>query len=233
LIVEDPQRAEDLDEAETVAPARILGQRLDRWIPKGSAGAFIQELMRTARGILENHDVNRVRIDLGENPASQIWLWGQGRAPKLKPFSEETGLEGACLADRRSWRGIAAAAGMKILKKWDEAQFADFNVIETAGKAGESSRDFKSKVRRIELFDANVVGKLAEWLEKTGTKARVIITSDLVQSTARGQNTHTHVPVLYWGQGMQGAESFNEKNCGLSGRLLDPGYAFVKEIVKG
>ena len=235
LVVDDPEKAADLDDLETNSPARVHGQQISKWPLKGKGVELLEKITRYTRGVLENHDVNRVRIDLGENPASQVWLWGQGRRPKLRPFSEEQGAKGAYLADRAAWRGLGLAAGLKPMKKWDENEFADFNWIETAGKASESSKDYKSKVRRIEDFDANVVGRLVGWLESKKIPARIAVTSDVVQSTTRGANTHTHAPLLFWGQGVQGggADSFSEKTCGLSGRLFDPGHTFIKQFLKG
>ncbi len=235
LVVDDPEKTADLDDLETNPPVRVHGQQISKWPLKGKAAPLLEKITQSTRGVLENHDVNRVRIDLGENPASQVWLWGQGRRPKLRPFFEEQGVHGAFSADRAAWRGLGLAAGLKPMKKWDESEFLDFNWFESAGKASETSKDFKSKVRRIEDFDANVVGKLAGWLEAKKIPARVVITSDVVQSTSRGTNTHTHAPLLFWGQGVQGggADAFSEKTCGLSGRLFEPGHAFIKQFLKG
>ena len=36
------------------------------------------KLMEKSAKILADHPVNKVRVDLRENPANRIWLWGQG-----------------------------------------------------------------------------------------------------------------------------------------------------------
>ena len=235
LIVDDAQLASELDSVECTAPSRRYRQVLSKTAPKGRGGEILRKMTNLTCEVLENHDVNRVRIDLGENPASQIWLWGQGRRPKLSSFEERTKTKGAFFADNLSWKGLSLAAGMRTMKKWDENEFADFNLFESSANFPENSKDYKAKVRRIEEFDTKVVGKLMAWLEKKKTPARIVITSDVVHSAVQGVNTHGHAPVLFWEEGasVQGADAFHEKNCGLSGRLYDPGHAFIAQILKG
>ncbi len=235
LVMDNPEKTAELDDLETNSPARVHGQKMSKWPLRGKAASLLQDITAFTRTALENHDVNRVRIDLGENPASQIWLWGQGRRPKLQSFKQKNGVEGAFFAERLAWRGLGQAASLRVMKKWDEGEFGDFNLLESSTKFSETSKDFKAKIRRIEEFDANVVGKLIAYLEKKKTPARVAITSDVVHSTVLGANTHGHAPLLVWGEGFAsgGAETFSEKSCGLSGRLLSPGHTFLAQFLKG
>lgn len=242
LVIDDADKSSALDELETTSPMRVRGQQIAKWPLKGKAAGLLQEITAFTRTALENHDVNRVRIDLGENPASQIWLWGQGRRPKLQSFAARSGVRGAFFSDRLGWRGVGTAAGLQAMKKWDENEFADFNLFDSAAKFNETSTDFKAKIRRIEEFDAQVIGKLVAWLEKKRSPARVVITSDVVHSTVRGANTHGHAPLLVWGEGFAsdgapasptGRDGFHEKNCDLSGRLFDPGHTFIAQFLKG
>lgn len=235
LIIDNPEKVSELDELETASPARVHGQQISKWPLKGKAAGLLQDITAFTRTALEYHDVNRVRIDLGENPASQIWLWGQGRRPKLQSFQQRNGVQGAFFTERLAWRGLGQASGMRAMKKWDEHEFLDFNLLESSSKFSETSKDFKAKIRRIEEFDAHVVGKLVAYLDKKGSPARIAITSDVVHSTQQGANTQGHAPLLVWGDGFAsgGAESFSEKSCGLSGRLLSPGHAFLAQFLKG
>jgi len=235
LVIDDADKSTSLDELETTSPVRVRGEQIAKWPLKGKAAGLLQEITAFTRKALENHDVNRVRIDLGENPASQVWLWGQGRRPKLQPFQQRTGARGAFFAERLGWRGLGLAAGLHPMKKWDENEFADFTLLESSAKFNETSTDYKAKIRRIEEFDTQVVGKIVTWLGKKKTPARIVITSDVVHSTVRGANTHGHAPLLVWGEGFasSGADGFNEKTCGLSGRLFDPGHTFIAQFLKG
>ncbi|GAI70799.1 unnamed protein product, partial [marine sediment metagenome] len=44
-------------------------------LPRGKNANFLVDLMQRSGKFLENHEINKVRIDLGENPANLIWLW--------------------------------------------------------------------------------------------------------------------------------------------------------------
>ncbi|MBE3135658.1 MAG: phosphoglycerate mutase, partial [Acidobacteria bacterium] len=67
----------------TTPPHDILGQPIKRHLPKGKNSARLRELMEASREVFADHAINQVRRDLGENPASQIWLWGEGQRPAL------------------------------------------------------------------------------------------------------------------------------------------------------
>ena len=235
LVIDNPEKTTELDEIETVSPARVQGQKISKWPLRGKAAHLLEEITAFTRAALENHDVNRVRIDLGENPALQIWLWGQGRRPKFSSFRQKNGMEGAFFAERLAWRGLGQASEMHAMKKWDEREFLDFNLLESSANFSDTSKDFKAKIRRIEEFDAHVVGQLVGYLEKKKLAARIAITSDVVHSTLKGENTHGHTPLLAWGEGFAsgGAQSFSEKICGLSGRLVSPGHVFLSQFLKG
>ena len=72
-----------------------MDQPVAKHLPRGKGGKELCQLMERAAEILANHDVNRVRKDLGENPATNIWLWGQGHRPVLDSFSKRFGIKAA------------------------------------------------------------------------------------------------------------------------------------------
>ena len=68
-------------------PHDISGRKIDKYLPKKTDYAeFIKRLMDESKEVLVNHEVNRVRVDLKENPANMIWLWGQGTRPFMPKF---------------------------------------------------------------------------------------------------------------------------------------------------
>jgi 2,3-bisphosphoglycerate-independent phosphoglycerate mutase len=75
-------------EANCTPPHDIIGKSITKNLPKGKGSEVLFDLMRDSYHLLENHEVNKVRVDLGENPANMIWLWGQGKRPSLTPFEE-------------------------------------------------------------------------------------------------------------------------------------------------
>ncbi|HEX9780299.1 MAG TPA: hypothetical protein VGB20_03715 [bacterium] len=120
-------------EPQIAAPAVMTGQRWKRRLPRGAIGRTLAALVEQAGRILEQHPVNRVRIDLGENPANLIWLWGGSASsgppaggrlrrhgasgasdpnPSVQGFRARTGHSGAVIAPRFPFRGLGRACGL-------------------------------------------------------------------------------------------------------------------------
>lgn len=89
------------------APELLAGERWERHLPKGPVGEELRRVMEQAAALLETHPVNRVRIDLGENPANMLWLWGAARSEPQRAFAERTGLSGAIISRNALLQGLA------------------------------------------------------------------------------------------------------------------------------
>ena len=76
-------------------------------IEQGKTGEALRQMMEQAAALLESHSVNRVRIDLGENPANLLWLWGPARIEPQKTFTERVGLSGAMISRNFLLQGLA------------------------------------------------------------------------------------------------------------------------------
>jgi len=99
--------------------------------------------MLRAEALLSEHDINAVRQDLGENPASAIWLWGDGPLPVLPSFRKHHGLRGAVIAGSDVVRAVARLIG------WD--------VLDVTGATGLPDTDYGAKGRAaanaVDSFD--------------------------------------------------------------------------------
>ena len=62
----------------TTPPHDIMGRKINAYLPTGTRAQMLQKLMEQSRSLLAHHEINNVRVDLKENPANMIWLWGQG-----------------------------------------------------------------------------------------------------------------------------------------------------------
>jgi 2,3-bisphosphoglycerate-independent phosphoglycerate mutase len=96
---------------QTTPPDRILDQPIRRHMPRGDLSRPLYALMLRAEALLREHDVNLVRQDLGENPASAIWLWGHGPLPVVPSFYERYGVRGALIAGSDVICGIGRSIG--------------------------------------------------------------------------------------------------------------------------
>ena len=73
-----PFSTADLVKIPCYPPHNIMGESIRDHMPKGNAGAVLTRLMDASREILRDHEVNKVRIDLKENPANMICCGGRG-----------------------------------------------------------------------------------------------------------------------------------------------------------
>ena len=113
--------------AKCVPPHDIAGQPVASHLPTGKGSEVVRDLMDRSQAILGNHKINQVRRDLGENPATSIWLWGQGGSPRLPSFRERFGVQGTVIAAVDLIRGIAACVGWKLVEVEGATGYLDTN----------------------------------------------------------------------------------------------------------
>lgn len=218
--------AADLDETECSPASAIVGQKIAAWLPKGKAQRELSDLMNASKAVLENHEINRVRIDLKENPASQCWLWGQGRKPKMPSFKQRYGIEGGYFSAVNFARGLCEAVGLTTYGDLASLGSKPFNLFyKGAPSAGFKPKELKDKIKHIEEFDAQVVGPVFKKLAASSRPWRLAVAT---------QRMRQHAPILLHGTGVEGtgASSFNEKNCAQSGVLFDPGHLWLGDFLK-
>jgi len=112
LVLDDPMLGNIDWRSATRAPELLVGRTWKRGLPRGVVGERLRELMERASSLLEEHPINRVRIDLGENPANLTWLWGGAQAKPQRSFSELTGRTGAVVSNGLLLRGLARVLGL-------------------------------------------------------------------------------------------------------------------------
>lgn len=179
--------------AKTVAPETIMGQRIDANPPKGPGDELLKKLMSDAKLLLQDHEINQVRVDLGENPANTIWLWGQGPRPKMDSFSDRFGLTGAVISGAEYAKGAARIAGLTVSDVYagpnheidyektgraltDLLHDKDFVCLHLQG-CDEAARygDMKAKISALEAVDFFIMSKIKEFVEES-KEARVLVT---------------------------------------------------------
>jgi len=103
------------------SPEQLIGQPWRRALPAGALGEALGALMEQAAGTLEAHPINRVRVDLGENPANAIWLWGVGSGASAR--EARASRSGLVIANQLLLRGMARTLGLEChegLASFDE-----------------------------------------------------------------------------------------------------------------
>jgi 2,3-bisphosphoglycerate-independent phosphoglycerate mutase len=210
-------------EVSTVPPHQVVGQPLKDFRPYGrDAGRFV-EYLEDARQVLADHDVNRVRIDLGENPADAVWLWGEGSDTAVAPLAEHLKASVAIVAGAPLVRGLAHKVGAScpevagatgdldtdLVAKRNAALEATGNhdlVMIHVAAVNEASRagDARGKVAALERIDRELVAPLLDWVEADPGRRRILVTSDHQTSVESARSAEEPVPFAVYGAGLEG-----------------------------
>jgi 2,3-bisphosphoglycerate-independent phosphoglycerate mutase len=235
----------------TQPPHDIPDQPIANHLPKGPGGDLLQNLMRRSRDILRDHPVNQARRERGERPASQIWLWGQGRAPHLRPFSEVYGKRGAIIS------AVALVRGVGVLLGWtridvpgatgyldtDYAAKGRFAVqalqdhglvcvhVEAPDEASHEGRA-DAKVRALEEIDRHIVGPVLEALPRHGDW-RIFVSPDHRTPLRTRAHAHGAVPFILAGTGIQakGQPGYDEAVAAASELAFDKGHEVMRRFL--
>ncbi|HEY3329496.1 MAG TPA: cofactor-independent phosphoglycerate mutase [Capsulimonadaceae bacterium] len=198
----------------TVPPHDITDQPLEPNLPQGDQDSFLRQLQFDSLELLDNHPINRKRRDNGQNPGNMIWLWGQGYAPNLPSFFRTHHKQGAAISAVDVVRGLATAAGLKVINVPGATGYIDTNY---AGKAKatvdalRSGLDFvylhieapdesghegniDHKLQSIEDIDRLVVGPMMEAMRKVDD-VRLLVLPD--HATPISLRTHKPGPVPF------------------------------------
>ncbi len=227
LILNDAELADALDELECRSPRSFIGQKFSKHLPKGRGAEILTGLMDKSKDILEHHEINRVRIDLKENPANMIWPWGQGKRPKMPSFKDRFGLDAAVVSETNFVHGLGKAVGAKTAKNIEEALKGKDFVFFYKGAQNEAPHEntLKSKIRLIEEFDAQCIGPAVKTLEHF-SEYRLCVGTDYADSRL--------VPFLFEGRGVeaQGTESFSEKEALKHKVIFEEGHQLMGHFLK-
>jgi 2,3-bisphosphoglycerate-independent phosphoglycerate mutase len=81
----------------TTPPHDLTDQSILDSYPRGPGSGLLAELMSASQAVLAEHPVNLARRKAGKRPATNVWLWGQGSAPRLESFEQIYGVRGAMI----------------------------------------------------------------------------------------------------------------------------------------
>ncbi|MDP3804102.1 MAG: cofactor-independent phosphoglycerate mutase [Candidatus Omnitrophota bacterium] len=243
----------DLMKTECTPPHDITGRHISKNLPEGKGARILIKLMQDARAILEKHEINRVRVDLKENPANMIWLWGQGTNPNMPSFKGLFGMDGSVISAVDLVNGIGKLIGLELIQVPGATGYYDTNYkgkgeyaaralenkdfvfvhVEAPDEAGHNG-DVRAKITAIENFDKFVVGAVWKYLKDT-KDYRIMVLSD--HSTPISVRTHVSdpAPFVMAGYGIEpnGFGSFTENNAKLSKVKFKSGSSLTEAFFKG
>ncbi|MCW8130701.1 MAG: cofactor-independent phosphoglycerate mutase [Planctomycetota bacterium] len=207
-------------DAKCTAPHNITGQPAEPHLPQGADAELLRGLMERSKPILANHPVNRARVARGENPATQIWLWGHGPRPSLPLFKDTFGLGGAMISAVDLLKSLGLYLGLEVLEVPGITGFVDtdysakaryaiaalerhdlvFVHVEAPDECGHLG-DWKLKTESLEQIDAKIVGPLSNSPEARADNLRLLLCPDHATPCAKKSHATELIPFLAWGPG--------------------------------
>ncbi|MFP4053586.1 MAG: cofactor-independent phosphoglycerate mutase [Phycisphaerae bacterium] len=231
-------------DVKTTPPHDILGEVAAGHLPSGKGAEMLRNLVDRSQTILAGHEVNVVRRDLEENPATSIWLWGQGKMPTLPSFSERFGLRGASITAVDLVRGVSKLIGWDIVEVPGATGYLDTNYAGKGSYAIDTLKDkdlvfvhveapdemghaanLPGKIESIEQIDRHIVGPVLEHLQGTGEHWRILVLPDHPTPISIRTHTADPVPFAIAGEGVKAVvpAKFSEKDAAEADLHVDRG----------
>jgi len=196
-------------------PHDVLDGRVGDNLPKGEGSGFIEQMMRKSHELFKNHPVNIKRIEKGLNPASSLWIWGQGTKPAIPSFYEKYKLTGSTISAVDLIKGIGIYAGLDAIyvkgatgtlhtnyegkanaaieefKKGKDFVYAHIEAPDEYSHQG----DLDGKLLSLEYIDQRIIKPVVEYLKGSGEAFKVMVLPD--HRTPISIRTHSSEPVPF------------------------------------
>ena len=220
--------------------------------PRGPGSDLLNQLMSESVAVFADHPVNVARRAAGHFPATNIWLWGQGRAPALKSFADVYGKRGAMITAVDLLRGVAALLGWKRIEVPGATGYLDTDYaakgryaidaiaetdiicvhVEATDEASHEGRA-DAKIKALEEIDRHIVGPLHAALKAQGDY-RILVSPD--HPTPLRTKTHSHgfVPFAIAGSGIAANEAttYDEVAAGNSSLAFVEGWKLMRYLLE-
>lgn len=244
---------EQLESLDCTPPHDILGRDFGKYLPRGKNAEFVKRLMRDSCKILEACEINQVRIDLKENPANMIWLWGQGKKPDMPKFADKYGLSGSVISAVDLIKGLGGFLGLDVIKVPGATGYYDTDYqgkanaalkalekkdfvyvhIEAPDEAGHNG-EIREKIAAIERIDHVILGTILEAFKKKDN-FRILVLPD--HATPVSLRTHSSDVVCFgvFGKGItgRGFSAYSEKEAEKSELYFENGFELMDYFIKG
>jgi len=241
----------NLEKLEIIPPHDIIGREISRFLPQMKEPVLT--LMKKSQRLLKDHPVNHAREAKGLPPANSIWLWGQGRSPRMITLKERFGMDGYVISAVHLIKGIGILAGLEALEVPGATGYFDTNYdgkvqyalrglgekdfvylhVEAPDEAGHMG-NLRLKIESIEAFDEKVVGALLKGMKRF-ERYKVLVLPD--HPTPLSVRTHTADPVPYAIYSNEGAtpsahgKKFDEVSAGQSGISIEKGFELIERFL--
>ena len=238
----------------TTPPHDITGQAVNSYLPNGDGADELVRLMDRSRELFAEAPANKTRISNGGEPATQAWLWGQGKRPALDPFVEKFGVRGAVITAVDLLRGMGRLIGWETVEVEGATGYLDTDyaakgraAIETLQRddldfvvvhveaTDEASHEgnVSAKVEAVERIDECIVRPVHDWLKSHGDY-RLLVCPDHPTYLRTRTHSHGYCPFAMCGTGITPDKliTYDEVTAAQSAVSLPKGYKLMSMFLE-
>ena len=244
-------KALDFD-VQTYPPHDHIGTKIEKILPRGKGAELLIDLMARSQQLFTNHDINKVRKDLGENQVSSIWLWGQGKKAAMESFEKRYGIKGATITAVDLVKGLSMLIGFDLINVPGATGFVDTNYQGKASAAiealdkydivfvhieapDEASHNGSAELKKkaVEQIDKYIVGPVYEAIQKYESW-KILVAPDHLTLLRTAAHSSEPVPFAMAGTGISGVlhTTFSEANAAKSGLRVENGFELMEYFLK-
>lgn len=234
----------------TQAPHDVPDQPIAKHLPQpaGPGSELFQSLMESSKQIFAEHPTNQKRQSAGKKPATQVWLWGQGKAPVVQPFADIYGPKGAMISAVDLVRGVGTLLGWHRIDVPGATGYLDTDYAAKGRYAIEALQHFDivcvhveapdeashegrvdEKIKALEEIDSKIVGPLLDALP-THKQYRILVEPD--HRTTIRTRAHAYGAVAFAAAGTginpDDAQTYDEPTAGQGSLSFDPGWKLMR-----
>ncbi|MBI2360097.1 MAG: cofactor-independent phosphoglycerate mutase [Deltaproteobacteria bacterium] len=238
----------------TTPPHDITDRQVGVHLPNGPGADTLLRLMERSKDLLANHRVNRRRSGKGEKKATSIWLWGQGKAPKLPTLAKRFGISGAVISAVDIINGLGVYAGLERIQVPGITGYFDTNYrgkgeygaraleekdlvfihVEAPDEAGHMG-DAAKKVKAIEDLDEKVVGTILRSMDRW-EGWRLLLMPDHPTPIAVKTHVPDPVPFVLFSSGQRNTAKplrYNERDAKTTGIVVNQAFTLIEALIGG
>lgn len=253
LLVRPVQGGAPFDKStRTQPPHDIPDQPIGPHLPQGPGSDLLRDLITRSRAVFADHPVNKARIANGKRPATQVWLWGQGRAPSLRPFAHMYGKGGAIISAVDLVRGVGVLLGWARIDVPGATGYLDTDYAAKGRYAVEALPDHDlvcvhveapdeashegradAKVKALEEIDQHIVGPLRSALPRY-RDWRLLVSPDHRTPLRTRAHAYGMVPFVMAGTSItpQGQGSYDEDVAAASNLAFEKGHELMPRFLQ-
>lgn len=235
----------------TIPPHDLTDKSVADGFPRGPGSDLLNRLMTQSVEVFADHPANRDRRAAGRLPATNIWLWGLGKSPKLAPFHDLHGKRGAMITAVDLLRGLAALIGWERVDVPGATGYLDTDYaakgryavdwlaktdivcvhVEATDEASHEG-NAQEKIKALEEIDRHIVGPVWQALQAQGDY-RILVTPDHPTPIRTKTHSHGDVPFALVGTGVRpdAGQTYDEPTAA-QGLGFDEGWRLMSYFLK-